>query len=71
MIELDIKALAECERNAYIARDIEKAELYAELIEQVTEAEKRDDEIEALKDRVNALEQLLEDIGMIVRKKGF
>jgi hypothetical protein len=71
MIELDIKALAECERKAYTDGDIEHADLYAELIDQVTEAEKRDDEIEALKDRVNALEQLLEDIGKIVRKEGF
>jgi len=71
MIELDIPTLAELERKAYIAGDTEKADLYAELIDQVTEAEKRDDEIEALKDRVNALEQLLEDIGKIVRKEGF
>ena len=71
MIELDIPTLAELERKAYTEGDTEKADLYAELIEQVTEAEKRDDEIEALKDRVNALEQLLEDIGKIVRKEGF
>jgi len=71
MIELDIKALANCERKAHIDGDIERADLYAELIEQVTEAEKTQEEIEALKDRVNALEQLLEDIGSIVRKEGF
>jgi hypothetical protein len=71
MIELDIKALAECERKAYTDGDTEKADLYAELIEQVTEAEKAQEEIVALEDRVNALEQLLEDIGKIVRKEGF
>jgi hypothetical protein len=71
MIELDIKALAECERKAYTDGDIERADLYAELIDQVTEAEKAQEEIVALEDRVNALEQLLEDIGKIVRKEGF
>ncbi len=71
MIELDIKALAELEALAYEVGDIERADLYAELIEQVTEAEKAQEEIVALEDRVNALEQLLEDIGKIVRKEGF
>ena len=71
MIELDIKALAERESKAYTEGDIEKANLYAELIDQVTEAEKAQDEINALEDRVFVLEQLLEEIGNIVRKGGF
>jgi hypothetical protein len=71
MIEVDIKSLAVCERKAYLSGDTEKASLYAELIDQVREGEKAEEEIMALKDRVSELEQLLEDIGKIVRKEGF
>jgi uncharacterized protein YlxW (UPF0749 family) len=71
MIELDIGTLAELESKAWQEGDKEKLELYEAIIDLVKEAEERDDEIEALKDRVNALEQLLEDIGRIVRKEGF
>jgi hypothetical protein len=65
MIKLN---LTELERKAWIEGDKEKSELYEDIIGLLKEAEERDDEIEALKDRVNALEQLLEDIGGIVRK---
>jgi hypothetical protein len=71
MIELDIKVLAELERKEWLEGDKEKADLYAELIDQVREAEKRDNEIDDLKDRVSELEQLLEEIGKIVRTEGF
>jgi hypothetical protein len=71
MIELDIKVLAELERKEWLEGDKEKADRYAELIDQVKEAEKRDNEIDDLKDRVSELEQLLEEIGKVVRKEGF
>jgi len=71
MIELDIKVLAELERKAYTEGDIEKSELYGDIIDLVKEAQERDNEINALKDRVSELEQLLEEIGKIVRKEGF
>jgi t-SNARE complex subunit (syntaxin) len=71
MVELHIDTLAELERKAWQEGDKEKSELYGDIIDLVKEAQERDNEINALKDRVSELEQLLEEIGKIVRKEGF